>query len=77
MTSSSSSHCKAIFGQLKSSDKWTFGRDVEPEDYPEWLKEKIDEADGEINLNEKTELTPDEIREEFVRKLQTGKIDSY
>ena len=53
---SSTADCQRFFALAKKSENYAFYNDFSLETLPEWIKEKEDDADKDLNLDEKTEF---------------------
>ena len=48
--------CQRWFALAKKSQVFAFSEDIFDESLPKWIKEKTDDADKDLDLEEKTEF---------------------
>ena len=55
VTSAQTTDCQRLFSKAKKSQQFAFS-DIMDDSLPNWIKEKEDEAEKDLNLDEKTEF---------------------
>ena len=56
VTASTTSDCQRLFAIAKKTQKFAFDENIFEDSLPKWIKEKEDEADKDLDLQEKNEF---------------------
>ena len=69
--------CQRWFALAKKSQEFAFSDVYSDDQLPKWIKEKIDDADKDLDLEEKNEFESNqELLEDFLSKLILKKVNN-